>query len=75
VTALTFVANRDHEQYAGKLTPEQMAALILQARGLRGTCRDYLANTVRHLDELGLADGLLHRVLALVQAAGTEEEA
>ena len=28
-----------------------------------GTNRDYLANTVAHLDELGIADGPLHELL------------
>src|SRR5580704_11186689 len=32
--------------------------------------RDYLANTVRHLEELGIADGALHRIEKLVQAIG-----
>jgi hypothetical protein len=32
----------------------------------RGTGRDYLANTVRHLAELGIHDALLHRIAARV---------
>ncbi len=65
----TFVADRGHVQYAGGLAPAEQVGLILQGHGESGRCRDYLANTVRHLDQLGIADGPLHRLLALVEAA------
>jgi len=32
------------------------------------TCSEYLENTVLHLDELGIADGPMHRLLARVRA-------
>ena len=38
------------------------------AVGGRGSGRDYLANTVRHLEELGIADGPLHRIEEKVNA-------
>jgi cation transport protein ChaC len=44
-----------------------MARLIRQGVGLGGHNRDYLANTVRHLDELGIGDGPLHRLLTLIE--------
>jgi len=69
VRALCHVASRDNAQYAGPLPEPRIAALIRQGRGRGGTCRDYLFNTVRHLDELGLADGPLHRLETLVRAA------
>src|SRR5215468_1489994 len=40
---------------------------IRQGVGIAGTNIDYLANTVCHLDELGIVDGPLHRLLRLVQ--------
>lgn len=64
---LAFVVATDHWEYAGKKSPEETAAIIALARGKRGANRDYLANTVAHLDELGLADGALHRLLDLVR--------
>lgn len=70
VKGLTFVADRSHVQYAGKLSPEQTAELVCQGSGARGPCRDYLVNTIRHLDELGIPDGPLHRVLDLVRMKG-----
>jgi cation transport protein ChaC len=67
VEALAFVVRREHPQYAGKLAMDQLATCVIQGAGGRGTCRDYLANTVKHLDELGLTDGPLHDLLRLVE--------
>lgn len=69
VTALAHVVNRSCAQYAGRLAEHRMVALVRQGRGAMGPCRDYLANAVAHLDELGLADGVLHRLLDRVGAA------
>ena len=70
VAAYACVVRRASGDYAGGLTAEEMAALLARARGGRGTGRDYLANTVSHLDEMGIRDALLHRVAALVQQIG-----
>jgi cation transport protein ChaC len=67
LTAATYVADRGHPQYAGKLPPEAIVARIRQGIGSAGTNLDYLANTVCHLDELGIVDGPLHRLLRQVQ--------
>jgi glutathione-specific gamma-glutamylcyclotransferase len=67
LTAVTYVADRAHPQYAGKLPPEKIVAAIRRGVGIAGTNIDYLANTVCHLDELGIVDGPLHRLLRLVQ--------
>ncbi len=66
VMAHAYVADRGHDQYAGKLTLERAAALIAQGVGRSGANPEYLENTVRHLDELGITDGSLHRLLARV---------
>ncbi|MGD1877836.1 MAG: gamma-glutamylcyclotransferase [Kiloniellaceae bacterium] len=63
VTAMTFVVDRHHRQYAGGLDHDAMVALILQGRGNRGLCLDYLQNTVHHLQALGLRDRALERLL------------
>jgi glutathione-specific gamma-glutamylcyclotransferase len=68
VTAHAFLVDRASPKYAGKLSIEQTARVVAAACGQRGTCRDYLANTVRHLDELGVADGPLHALLRQVEA-------
>jgi cation transport protein ChaC len=64
---LAFVVATDHWEYAGKKSLEETAAIIATARGKRGANRDYLANTVAHLETLGLADGALHKLFRLVQ--------
>jgi len=68
LTAVTYVADRAHPQYAGKLAEGEIVARIRQGIGIAGSNIDYLANTVCHLDELGIADGPLHRLLRQVQA-------
>jgi cation transport protein ChaC len=67
LTAATYVADRNHRHYAGKLPPEEIVARIRQGMGIAGSNIEYLANTVCHLDELGIADGPLHRLLRQLQ--------
>lgn len=66
VHAACFVVNPAHDHYAGKLSPARIAEIVAGASGHSGTNRDYLANTIAHLDELGIADGPLHKVQRLV---------
>jgi len=66
VRAACFVVNRAHDHYAGKLSLETTAEIVAGASGKSGSNRDYLANTIAHLDELGIADGPLHRIQTLV---------
>ncbi len=68
VTARTFVVNRHHPQYAGKLSDAELVELVCQGHGQRGPCRSYLENTVRHLDQLGVPDRRLHELLQHVRA-------
>ena len=70
VTAHTYVADRGHHQYAGKQTLKDAAALIAQGTGVGGSNRDYLESTVKNLDALGITDGPLHRLHALVRGIG-----
>lgn len=69
VSAYGYVTDPDHAQYAGRLSRAERVALVLQGHGAEGPCRDYLANTVAHLDALGIRDGLMHALLAAVDAA------
>lgn len=70
VRCRTFVANREHGDYAGRLPEKQVVRMIRRGVGATGSNRDYLKNTVGHLDELGIGDGPLHRLLRLVESAG-----
>ncbi len=68
VRAHTYTAAHNHIQYAGKLSPEQAAHLIRNGNGRSGNNVEYLRNAVVHLDELGIADGPLHKLEQLVMA-------
>ena len=68
VRAITFVANAKHHRYGGKVPMAKAARAIATAEGRLGRCRDYLHNLVLHLDDLGLADGQMHRLYKLVES-------
>ena len=68
LAAYAFVVRRYRPDYAGRLPLDAAAKIISVAVGGRGSGRDYLANTVRHLEELGIADGPLHRLHDQVEA-------
>lgn len=57
---VTYVIDPAHAQYCGALPPEDQARIIAGATGLMGPNRDYLFNTVTHLDQLGIPDEGLH---------------
>lgn len=56
VSALAFLVDERHEQFAGHLTTEQQLAMVRAGVGLSGRNIDYVMNTVRHLGELGIRD-------------------
>ena len=58
-TALTFIVDRQHEQYAGKLSREKLLEHVRGRHGRSGANSEYVFNTVRHLRELGLRDAVL----------------
>ena len=66
-TALAYVADRRHPQYAGKLDVAEIARRIRAAIGLNGSNVEYLKNTVAHLEEMGIHEGRLHQVLRQVE--------
>ena len=66
VTALSFVVDRHHPQYAGALDLAAQAAVIASANGPRGSNREYLVNTLEHLAACGIEDAELDALGALV---------
>lgn len=66
VRAITFVVNQQHPLYVGELPVTVQARHIARAAGWIGSCREYLDNTIAHLDELGVRDTTLHRLQSLV---------
>lgn len=67
IAAVAFVADAAHRQFAGRLSVARTARLVAQGRGQRGENLEYLAQTVGHMDELGIREGHLHRVLGAVR--------
>ncbi len=68
ITAAAFVVDRSNKQYTGRLPLGRVVEMIVQGNGDRGSCLQYLENTVHHLEALGLSDPTLKRLLRLVHA-------
>ena len=62
VTALTYVVDRRHAQYAGRLSHDDRVRIVRQGRGQSGPNADYVRNTVAHLEELGIHDAELSAI-------------
>jgi cation transport protein ChaC len=71
VEALTYVVDRRHVQYAGKLPLETILEHVRAGVGQSGDNPAYVLNTHRHLAELSLRDAVLAH---LVRALGLEEQ-
>lgn len=56
VTALVFLADPRHVQYAGRLTLDEQLAYVRHAHGDAGPNVDYVINTADHLAALGIVD-------------------
>ena len=68
ITAVAFTVDRSHKEYAGRLPQDRVVDMIALGNGDRGSCLQYLENTVHHLEALGLSDPTLKRLLRLVHA-------
>lgn len=56
VTALVFLADPRHVQYAGRLSLDEQVVYVRGARGASGPNEDYVINTAEHLAALGIID-------------------
>lgn len=70
VLALTFVVDRKHPQYAGKLSLEDQLAHVLQGEGRSGRNPEYVLSTAEHLTELGLHDPALQWLASRLRSSG-----
>ena len=61
VEAFTYVVRHESKQFVPPMTVEELMPYINQGHGTMGSCRDYVANTIRHLRELGIHDADLER--------------
>lgn len=64
--ALAFVANPRGAIYCGRMPPDEVADALATACGSRGSCAEYLYNTIVHLEEHDIHDRTLWRLQALV---------
>ena len=60
VRAVCYMVDRGHVQYAGRLGLDEQIHLVRQGHGASGQNRDYVIETVRALESLGLRDRDLH---------------
>ncbi len=63
VQAVCFLVDRLHRQYAGRLPVSKQAELVARGHGISGNNVDYVANTLSHLDEMGLKEHALQQVM------------
>ena len=70
----TYVTDRAHKQYAGKLSEAEKTRLIAQGVSPSGASNvEYLKNTLSHLAELGIHDPYLRRLWQRVAGLGQGE--
>ena len=70
VRAVTYVADRNHPQYAGKLPVAELTRLVRQGIGISGANPDYVRATHAQLLELGVSDRLLAHLAAKLATDG-----
>ena len=70
VRALTYIVDRGHVQYAGRLSVEQSLHYVRQGHGRSGQNRDYVIETVRALEALGYRESDLHLLADQLAGAG-----
>ncbi|HEX5455286.1 MAG TPA: gamma-glutamylcyclotransferase [Stellaceae bacterium] len=66
VAAHACIVRRESPDYAGRLPLDEVARLLARAVGGRGSGRDYLTSTLRHLDRLAIREASLQRIASLV---------
>lgn len=69
LTAVTFLVDRGHSQYAGRLSLEERVRIVRQGHGHGGPNGDYVRATVEHLAELGIRDEELSAVVERLSPA------
>lgn len=68
VTALAYLVNEDHPQFAGELDLAHQLRLIRTGHGESGPNTEYVRKTATHLLALGIHDRALMRMVAALDA-------
>ena len=66
VSALAYVVDRGHVQYAGRLSLDQQLRYVLQGHGRSGNNRDYVLSTVQSIEAQGFRDPQLHQLALML---------
>jgi cation transport protein ChaC len=69
VSALAYVVDRGHVQYAGRLSLAEQLRHVLQGHGQSGNNRDYVLSTVKAIEAAGFRDAPLHRLALMLHDA------
>ncbi|WP_244598780.1 gamma-glutamylcyclotransferase [Rhizobium tubonense] len=67
VTAVAYVVDRNHRQYAGSLDTIAAAQIVNSASGQSGPNDAYVFNTLEHLREMGIRDQWLEHVTGEIE--------
>src|ERR1700754_2934366 len=66
VSALAYVVDRGHVQYAGRLSLTEQLRYVQQGHGRSGNNRDYVLSTVASIEKQGFRDQQLHQLAAML---------
>ncbi|SHL09229.1 cation transport protein ChaC [Bradyrhizobium lablabi] len=66
VSALAYVVDRGHVQYAGRLSLAEQVRYVQQGHGRSGNNRDYVLSTVKSIEAQGFRDGQLHQLASML---------
>jgi len=66
VSALAYVVDRGHVQYAGRLSLADQLRHVQQGHGRSGNNRDYVLSTVKSIEAQGFRDAQLHQLALML---------
>ncbi|HEY7842074.1 MAG TPA: gamma-glutamylcyclotransferase [Bradyrhizobium sp.] len=73
VSALAYVVDRGHMQYAGRLSIAEQLRHVLQGHGQSGVNRDYVLATVKAIEAEGFRDAQLHQLALMLHDAHSHQ--
>ncbi|MCK4456286.1 MAG: gamma-glutamylcyclotransferase [Thermoplasmata archaeon] len=68
VKATVLVNRKDRKTYIGDVPVETRVLMIREAKGTAGRCLDYVRNLTEKLDELGIVDSYVRRIVGLLES-------
>ncbi|MBI4923746.1 MAG: gamma-glutamylcyclotransferase [Devosia nanyangense] len=71
VTALAYLVDETHPQFAGRLDLDEQVRLVAGGHGESGRNTEYVRNTAEHLLALGIRDRMLMEIVGALE--GSEE--